>query len=38
MNQCMDQGTTVAAESTRRIFCLIFDQEIRLKQLALTAN
>ena len=33
-----DQGTTVAAESTGQIFCLLFNQESQLKQLALTAN
>ena len=33
-----DQDTTVAAESTGQIFCLLFNQESQLKQLALTAN
>ena len=41
MNQCMDcmdQGTTVAAEYIGRIFCLTFNQESRSKQIVLTAN
>ena len=33
-----DQDTAVAAESTGQIFCLLFNQESQLKQLALTAN